>query len=93
MRSCTLPSPNVLRITQDGTATEYKIEIWQVGPGVRSVELTRIDTGTTYTILVREHRNPRCGEWRCNCPSSRYRAQCKHVLALKAGLRTVGVKV
>lgn len=93
-RFVSLPEPRLLRIVVGKTVREYRVEVWTLGPGLRAVDLTRLDTGAVYTVAVKAHRNPRYSEWRCDCPASQHRGgQCKHVLALKAGLRSVGVKV
>ena len=95
MRTVNMPAPNLLRIVTDDTAREYRVEVWVAGPGLRAVELVRQDTGVVYSVMVKQHRsNQHYADWSCDCPSAKHRGgQCKHVLALKAGLRSVGVKV
>lgn len=94
-RTVSMPAPNLLRIVTGDTVREYKVEVWVAGLGLRSVGLTRLDTGAVYTILFKQHRsNQRYSDWSCDCPASKYRGgQCKHILAIKAGLRSIGVKV
>lgn len=95
MRSVSLPTPGTLRIVTDRVAYDYRIEVWHGGNGVhRIVNLYRTDGQAAYQITVGKHTNPRNATWRCDCPASQHRGgQCKHVLALKAGLRSVGCKV
>lgn len=93
-RSVTMLSPTRLRITTEQVSYDYDIEVWHVSSTHRAIELRRTDGQATYRIIVRAHRNPRCTEWACDCPSATIRGgQCKHVLAIKAGLRSAGVKV
>lgn len=93
-RRVSMPAPNLLQIVTGDVMREYRIEVWVSGPGLHLIDLTRMNTGGTYTITVKGHRNPHCSEWRCDCPASKHRGgQCKHVLAIKAGLRSVGVRV
>ena len=94
-RSVSLPEPHLLRIATGETVREYRIEVWQASSTHRVVELTRVDDPSiVYRIVIAPHRHPRYSNWSCDCPASQYRGgQCKHILALKAGLRSVGVKV
>lgn len=96
MRTVSLPEPHLLRIVTDRVTREYRLAVWQNGPRSRTVELSPTDLpGTTYHVVVNLHpTNQRYSEWHCDCPAATHRSgQCKHVLALKAGLRSVGVKV
>lgn len=95
-RSVSLPESHLLRISTDRITREYRISVWHNGPRSRMVELYPTDLpGTTYHITVNLHpTNQRCSEWNCDCPAATYcGGQCKHILALKAGLRSVGIQV
>ena len=93
MRTCNLVAPNRLRITTDRVAYDYDLEVWAVSSTHRVVELKRTDGKAAYRVVVPAHR-PRQDSWTCDCPAATHRGgQCKHVLALKAGLRSVGVKI
>lgn len=92
-RSVYLPSPDRMRITTDHVAYDYDLEVWTVSGTHRVVEMHRTDEQVTYHVTVPVHR-PRQDSWSCDCPTAKHKGgQCKHVLALKAGLRSIGVKV
>lgn len=95
MRSVNLVAPNRLRIQTDRVTYEYALEVWCAGSDVhRVINLYRTDGGAAYTITISPFVNLRNATWRCDCPAAQHKGgQCKHVLALKAGLRSVGVKV
>lgn len=89
-----MPAPQLLQIVTGDEMREYRVEVWQIGVGGHVVELTRLDTGTTYRINVPPPARARKDSWVCDCPAAQHRGgQCKHVLAIKAGLRCVGVRV
>lgn len=94
-RIVSLPESRLLRITVDEVTTEYHIKVWYNNQHSRTCELRRTDGKATYKVRIKLHpTDQRYSDWRCNCPVSRFRGgQCKHILALKAGLRSVGVKV
>lgn len=93
-RYVSLPEPHLLRITVGNVMCEYRLEVWQASSTHRVCELTRVDNGEVYKIVIAPHRHPKCANWSCDCHASKYRGgQCKHILAIKAGLRSVGVKV
>ena len=96
MRGVNLVAPNRLRITTDRVTYEYTLEVWCAGDHVhRLINLYRTDGQAAYTVTIGAFNvHPRNATWRCNCPAAKYKGgQCKHVLALKAGLRSVGCKV
>lgn len=94
-RTVSMPSPRLLRITTNETVREYKLEVWHNSLHSRTCELTRTDGGAVYHVCIHLHpTNQKCSDWVCDCPSAQYRrGQCKHILAMKAGLRMAGVKV
>ena len=94
-RTVSLVASNRLRITTARVTYEYTLQVWFAGSGVhRVINLYRTDGGAAYTITIGKHINPRNATWRCDCPAAQHKGgQCKHVLGIKAGLRSVGCKV
>lgn len=93
-RSVSFTSHDRVRITTDRVTHEYVLEVWRSGGGYRIVSLHRTDGRANYSVVIPPSRNPKQATWSCDCPAAKYKGgQCKHVLALKAGLRSVGCKV
>lgn len=93
-RTVSLSAPHRLRITVNGKVTEYDIEIWRGPHDRRVIELRNRATGTVYRITVQPYGRKHQLAWTCDCPDSRRRHHaCKHVLALRTGLRRAGYRV
>lgn len=72
----------MLRLTVDGETTLYRMTVWDSRYG-RQVILEQAN-GTEYRV------NPRTGY--CDC-KSREAGGCKHLKALRAGLRSAGATI
>ena len=67
----------------EGCVQDYRVRLVPRGLSLWAVELTRVDTQTSY--LVRVHAGNR---WECECPAEKYRKRgadhCKHIAAMTA---------
>lgn len=65
----------------NGEINAYRIRQSPRGLSLWAVELTRVDSDSTYLVRVM-----RAGVWECDCPAEKYRKRgsdhCKHVQAM-----------
>lgn len=93
-RSVVLLSPRRLRITVDDRTTEYDLQVWRGPDGIRLIELHNRTAGVIYGVKIEPYGRKKQLAWTCDCPDAkRRRHACKHVLALRAGLKAAGYRV